>query len=63
MAEPVRHSRIRDDIAYLLPFVAFMAILQVGNSWKSLYIPAYVARTAIVPVLLYLFWRHYTKIR
>jgi membrane protease YdiL (CAAX protease family) len=60
---PQTPRRIRDDVAYVLPFVAFMALLQVGISWKSMYIPAYVARTAIVPVLLYLFWRHYTKIR
>src|SRR5262245_58242281 len=58
-----RGFRLRDDVAYILPMFVFLALVQVGNSWKSMYVPAYIARTAIVPVLLYIGWKYYTKIR
>ena len=42
---------------------AFLALLWVGSLSKSLYAPAYAARALVVPVLLALLWRHYTKVR
>lgn len=53
----------RDEVAYLLPFAAFMALLWIGSTWKNLYVPSYVARVIVVPVLLYVCWPNYTKIR
>ena len=61
--KPPLRSRLTDDMAYILPMAAFLLILQVGGTWKSLYAEAYVARTLVVPVLLALFWRRYTTVR
>jgi uncharacterized protein len=58
-----RRSWLQDDLPYVLPMLAFLLILQVGSTWKSLYAEMYVARTLVVPVLLVLFWRRYTPIR
>ena len=43
--------------------LTFLALTQVGASYKSLYPASYVAKVLIVPVLLGFYWRHYTKIR
>lgn len=55
--------RLRDDVAYILPMGVFLLLTQVGATWKSLYPASYVAKTLIVPVLLILLWRYYTRIR
>jgi CAAX protease family protein len=60
---PMRALRLRDDLAYVLPFAAFMACLWVGGQWKSLYPASYVARVIVTAVLLILGWPYYTKIR
>lgn len=52
-----------DEIAYVAPMLVFLALVQVGNSWKSLYAPAYVARAIVVAIMLAVFWKHYTRIR
>ncbi len=52
-----------DETAYLAPMLAFLLLLQLGTFSKSLYAPAYVARTIAAAVLLIVYWRHYTKIR
>jgi CAAX prenyl protease-like protein len=54
---------LRDDLAYILPFAAFMACLWVGSTWKSLYPASYVARVVLTTILLIVCWPHYTKIR
>src|SRR5947207_11758110 len=61
--ETRRRSWLRDDLAYILPFAAFMACLWVGSTWKSLYPASYVARVVITAVLLVVCWPSYTKIR
>jgi len=62
-AQPLRPPRVSDDLAYVLPMLAFLVFVWVGGSWKSLYVPAYVARALTVPILLAVLWRHYTKVR
>lgn len=42
--------------------LVFLAILQVGNTWPSLYASAYVARTVVVAALLIYCWPYYTRI-
>jgi CAAX prenyl protease-like protein len=54
---------VRDDLAYVLPMLVFLAFVWAGGNWKNLYPQMYVARALIVPILLALFWRSYTKIR
>jgi CAAX prenyl protease-like protein len=54
---------LRDEIAYWAPMVTFLALIQVGTSWKSLYAEAYVARAVLVAILLAVFWKRYTSIR
>lgn len=58
-----RPSRLRDDVAYILPMGIFLVFTQVGASWPGLYTVSYLAKTFTVPVALYLCWRHYTKIQ
>jgi uncharacterized protein len=62
-ASPRQSSWLRDDLPYVLPMLAFLGMLQVGNWWKSLYAEMYVARTLLVPVILVVYWRRYTPIR
>jgi CAAX prenyl protease-like protein len=54
---------IRDDVAYILPMLVFLACVQGGATWKNLYPHFYVARAFIVPVLLAICWRSFTRIR
>jgi len=56
-------KRIRDDLAYVLPFAAFMLCLWVGSKWKSLYPASYVARVVLTGALLVICWPSYTKVR
>src|SRR5678816_85648 len=62
-AQPPLRPRISDDLAYVLPMLVFLVFVWVGGSWKSLYVPAYVARALAVPVLLAVLRRHYTRVR
>jgi CAAX prenyl protease-like protein len=52
-----------DEAAYLAPMLAFLLLIQVGTSWKSLYPAAYVARGVLTAALLIIFWKRYTPIR
>ena len=54
---------VRDDLAYIIPMIVFLALVGGGGHWANLYPQFYVARALIVPILLALFWRSYTKIR
>jgi CAAX prenyl protease-like protein len=54
---------VPDDTAYFLPMAVFLVFTAIGGHWKSIYPAAYIARTAIVAVLLFSLRRHYTKIR
>ena len=42
--------------------LVFLAITQVGATWKSTYAVGYVVKANLVAILLIYFWRHYTKI-
>jgi membrane protease YdiL (CAAX protease family) len=53
----------RDDVAYAAPMLVFLAFTQLGVSYKNFYPASYVAKVVIVPILLWFYWRHYTKIR
>src|SRR5438477_2333062 len=65
MTESPRQKRlaVRDDLAYVIPMLAFLAFVWMSTTWKNLYPHFYVARALLVPVLLALFWKSYTKIR
>ena len=61
--KPAAGGWLRDEVAYVAPMAVFLTFVWVGTTWKSLYAPAYIARAVIVPILLAMFWRHYTKVR
>lgn len=54
---------VRDDAAYILPMLIFLAFTLAGGNWKSLYPASYVAKTIVVAIALVVLWRHYTPIR
>ena len=56
-------SWLRADLAYALPMLAFLGCIWVGSTYKSLYAPSYVARVILTSLLLFIGWKHYTKIR
>jgi len=60
---PPSQSTGRDELAYLAPMAAFLALTWVGGQWKSLYPASYVLKTLLAAGLLWWFWGHYTKIR
>ena len=60
---PPERASVRDDIAYVLPMLAFLVLIWVGSTWKFLYAPAYVGRAVLAAILLVAFRRYYTKIR
>ena len=41
---------VRDDLAYMLPMLVFLAFVWAGGNWKELYPHFYVARAIVVPV-------------
>jgi CAAX prenyl protease-like protein len=53
---------IRDEWGYMLPMLAFLGFIWVGSTWKDYYPASYVARTVVAAVLMWAFWRCYTKI-
>ena len=60
---PPRPPLVRDDMAYILPMLTFLALTWAGTTWKDLYVASYVAKAAVVAVMLYLFWPQYSRIR
>jgi CAAX prenyl protease-like protein len=60
---PARKWYRRDDLAYVAPMAVFLLLTQVGASWPKLFVASYVAKTLVVPFVLWFFWQHYTKIR
>lgn len=56
-------AALRDDVAYILPMGAFLALTQLGNSWPALFVWSYAAKTILVAGLLALLWPHFTRIR
>src|SRR3954454_13204152 len=54
---------VRDDLAYVIPMFVFLGFVGAGGHWKTLYPHFYVARALVVPILLALFWKSYSKIR
>ena len=66
---PARRSDVRDDIAYVLPMLVFLAFTWLGaNAAVKARVPhaypvSYVAKTVVVAALLVLLRRHYTKVR
>lgn len=57
-----RFANVRDDIAYFLPMGAFLAITWLGGQLPQLFPIAYVAKTIVAAVLLYVLWPHFTRI-
>jgi len=63
---PVRRRlapNVRDDVAYLLPMLTFLAFTWLGATWKDFYVATYATKAVIVAVMLYLFWPAYTRVR
>ena len=59
---PEKPGWLRDDIAYILPFAAFMVFTAIGGKYKSLYPLTYVAKVIVTAILLVICWRFYTRI-
>ncbi|HLL89564.1 MAG TPA: CAAX prenyl protease-related protein [Tepidisphaeraceae bacterium] len=55
--------RVRDDVAYLLPMGAFLALTWAGGNWPATYPYTYTAKTLVAAALLWALWRHYTPPR
>lgn len=67
-SEPKSHEspaapRISDDLAYVLPMAAFLALTWAGNQWAGWFALSYVVKTLAAGILLILLWRHFTQIR
>jgi CAAX prenyl protease-like protein len=62
-ATPPARGFLRDDLAYILPMAIFLVFTQIGSSWPSLFAASYVAKSLVVPVVLWFCWRYYTKIQ
>lgn len=52
----------RDEAAYILPMAAFLILIGVGG-WITDHPWGYLPRAILVPILLAVFWKRYTKIR
>jgi len=59
---PEKPGWLRDDLAYILPFAAFMVFTAIGGNYKSLYPLTYVAKVIVTAILLVICWRFYTRI-
>jgi len=59
---PQTRLPVRDDVAYILPMVAFLALTQIGVTWPGLYVASYVAKTIVVAVMLVMLRGAYTRI-
>jgi CAAX prenyl protease-like protein len=62
-SRPPRRSWLTDDIAYIAPMAAFLIFVWVGGHWPALYPASYIVREIAAVILLFIGWRHYTKIR
>src|SRR4051812_7482978 len=63
-SKAVKKKRVlQDDVAYILPMGVFLAFTQLGASFPKLYPASYVAKTLIVPILLWALWRYFPPIR
>ncbi len=62
-AQPGERGWIRDEVAYIAPMATFLLFIWVGQQAKWLYAPAYYARGVVVAILLFIFWKYYTKVR
>jgi CAAX prenyl protease-like protein len=62
-APRARRAPVRDDLAYLLPMLTFLAFTWAGATWKDLYVATYATKALVVAVMLYLFWPAYTRVR
>ncbi|MGN6505347.1 MAG: CAAX prenyl protease-related protein [Tepidisphaeraceae bacterium] len=56
-------TRVRPDVAYILPMAVFMALTWAGVQWTGFYPISYVLKSLIVAALLIAFWPSYTRIR
>jgi CAAX prenyl protease-like protein len=55
--------RVRDDVAYFLPMLTFLAFTQVGVWYRDHFAATYIAKTIVVAALLAIFWPNYTRVR
>lgn len=53
----------RDDLAYIAPMAVFLGITALSGYWQSGYPILYAIKTIVVAVMLFMLWRHYTKVR
>ena len=56
-------TRVRPDVAYILPMAVFMALTWAGVQWTGFYPISYVLKSLIVAALLIALWPSYTRIR
>jgi CAAX prenyl protease-like protein len=60
---PPLRSRVRDDIAYVLPMGIFLIITSAASYWPGAYPIFYVVKTVLTAVALFVLWKRYTKVR
>jgi CAAX prenyl protease-like protein len=53
---------VRDDVAYILPMAAFLAVTAIAQQWPSFLPAGYVLKTVLAAVLLIAMRPHFTKI-
>jgi uncharacterized protein len=55
-------SRVREDVAYMLPMGVFLVLTMVGGEWPGLFAASYIVKTLVVAGLLVFLWPQFTKI-
>jgi len=60
---PIASPGRRDDVAYIAPMATFLGFNYIGSTWPALYPFAYAIKTVVVAILLWMFWKHYTRVR
>lgn len=60
---PTLRSRVSDDLAYVLPFLAFILITSLASQFPSTYPVFYVIKAIVAAGLLIWLWPLYTRIR
>ena len=58
---PVRASFLRDDHAYMLPMLTFLALTAVGGKWPEWFVASYIAKTFVVGLMLWMLRGAFTR--
>jgi hypothetical protein len=56
-------TKVRDDLAYILPMAVFLLLTFIGGQWPAIYPVAYVIKTIAVAIMLIALRRSFTSIK